>query len=226
KMASIGEFSAGVAHNLRSPLSVIKGYPELVLYNLKNGSLEEEELKEWMEIIIENIKKCFGIIDNILEFSKPKTNKEYISIANIIDNTLELIGSNLLKSKIEIIKDLKDYKVYGNKNQLMQVFINIFTNARDAMPEGGKLFIKTEENKKYGIIRVKDTGIGIKKEYINRIFEPFFTTKGFTDGSGIGLSMCQKIINEHKGFIEVHSEEGIGTTITLKLPISKGFTPL
>ncbi|HID27297.1 MAG TPA: ATP-binding protein [Methanosarcinales archaeon] len=73
---------------------------------------------------------------------------------------------------------LRDCKVYGNKNQLMQVFINLFTNARDAMPEGGKLFIKTEENKNYVLIRIKDTGIGIKKEYINRIFEPFFTTKG------------------------------------------------
>ncbi|MFQ6073062.1 MAG: ATP-binding protein, partial [Methanosarcinales archaeon] len=109
---------------------------------------------------------------------------------------------------------------YGNKNQLMQVFINLFTNAKDAMPNGGSLFINAKKiNKDYVLIKVQDTGIGIKKEIKDRIFEPFFSTKGTAEGAGIGLSISQKIILEHDGSITVESEVGKGATFTIKLPI-------
>ncbi|MFQ6120522.1 MAG: PAS domain S-box protein, partial [Methanosarcinales archaeon] len=157
KMASIGELAAGVAHNLRSPLAAVKGYPELVLYDLKNGELEEDSLKEIMQNIIDSTKKAFAIINTLFEFSRLSEYKEVVNIKKVIENTEELIGPQLIKNKIKIIKNIKDYKVYGNENQLIQVFINILLNAKDAMPEGGEVHITSKTKGEYVEIKVRDT---------------------------------------------------------------------
>ncbi|HID27710.1 MAG TPA: PAS domain S-box protein [Methanosarcinales archaeon] len=227
KMASIGELASGIAHNLRSPLAAIKGIPELILEDLESGYIkvldekgeDYEPIKEQLHIVINGTKKCLGIINNVMSFSRPKELREMVSIEKIISDALELIENLLIKNKIEIIKNIEDHKIYGNKNQLMQVFINLFTNAKDAMSKGGKLFITAKKINEEIEIKVKDTGIGIKEEYINRIFEPFFSTKGTAEGAGIGLSISQKIILEHDGSITVESEVGKGATFTIKLPI-------
>jgi len=114
--------------------------------------------------------------------------------------------------------------IKASKNQLRQVFLNLVANARDAMPEGGTLSVKTEANKEHVKIEIADTGVGIKKEHIKRIFDSFFTTKDTIKGVGLGLSVCYGFIKDHGGDIEVKSKEGEGTTFSIVFPVYEAST--
>jgi two-component system NtrC family sensor kinase len=161
----------------------------------------------------------------MLSFSKPDEEERQPSDLNtILEEILLLVGKQLRENSIRISSSSADDlgEVYASRNQLRQVFLNIITNARDAMPDGGTLTVKTYPRGEKAYIEIADTGIGIREENIDKIFDAFFTTKDSVKDVGLGLSVCYGFIKEHGGDIRVSSKWGSGTTFTISLPIHKG----
>ena len=220
KLASLGELAGSIAHELNNPLSIILGYSQVII---KDASLNSEA-KKGVENIYEAAKRSKSVIMNMLEFSRSDTaNAQIVHINNIIESTMLIIEKDFNKSGISVEKDLTDSKrhVIANPMQIQQVFLNILLNAKDAMPDGGKMVVKTEIKDKYFIVDISDTGSGISKENLPKIFDPFFTTKGIGKGTGLGLSICYGIINAHKGEISAKSIVGKGALFTIKFPLEK-----
>jgi len=219
KMESIGQFAGGTAHNFRNILQAISGNIEYL--ELIYG--EEPEIKELATNIYNSIERGVGLINNLLHFAKKgwKVEMEDIDLSDVIDKTYEIIR-RVFNKNIEINIDLeKDLWVKGNPSLLSQAFMNLFTNARDAMPKGGELTIKAKKVKNTVIAFVSDTGCGIEKEVIDKIFDPFFTLKEVGSGTGLGLSTTLGIVEQHKGSITVSSKPDKGTTFKIIMPLSE-----
>ncbi|MDD5687875.1 MAG: response regulator [Elusimicrobia bacterium] len=242
RLASIGEFSASLAHEVGNPLQTILGNADLLLMDTKSG-----ELQSIKDASI-RIKK---ILENLLDFSRQKEIQFSVDdINNLIERTLSLYGKQLELKKIKVVKNYGNLpKITISQSHIGQVIMNLITNAQKAMPKGGTMTITTKEvrcpmsHDKIGIqcpeskvqsssildfgprtsddfieISIKDTGSGISKENMNRVFEPFFTTH--KDGTGLGLSVCYGIVKKHNGEIAVFSDgEGKGAEFVIKLPI-------
>ena len=220
KLASLGILISGVAHELGNPLNNIalmaQGY--LSLYDI----LGEEEKKNFMTDVLVQTERISKIINNLLDFSRQKKQEliEY-SPENLIEKSVALVSNQLKISNVKLHKNIAPnlQPVYIDPPQIEQVLVNLYINAIQAMPEGGDITIEVGEDVANGylIIKVKDTGGGISKEDLLHIFDPFFTTKG-TKGTGLGLSVSYGIMQQHHGDITVESQEGEGTTFTLKIP--------
>ncbi|MEW6455778.1 MAG: ATP-binding protein [Acidobacteriota bacterium] len=217
RLASIGLLAAGIAHEINTPLTGISSY---IQYLLKTPS-EDEKLPEILKKIESQTERVGRIVKSLLSFSRQgRPSVQKIKLEEMISDIISLLDYKIKKSRIDLNLALKEsLMVWGDRDKLQQVFLNIISNAIDAMSKGGVLSIDIQETKGNAIIRIQDTGIGIKKEHLPRIFDPFFTTKGFGKGTGLGLSISYGIIKEHGGDIEVQSEEGKGTTFTIELPI-------
>lgn len=221
KLRVMGEMAAGITHDINNILTPILGSVQL----LKDKIKEKENLK-----LLSVIEICaydgMNITNKVKRLTqKDKGNFEIFNIDSAISDAIDLTKSKWLTGsifkgiKIDIIKSLKSNEVVqGNITEIREVFINIIANAIDAMPKGGKIEVITRNNAKSAIIEVKDNGIGMNKEIQKRIFEPFFTTKG-NNGSGLGLSISYNIVISHKGSMEIRSEENVGTSFIVKLPI-------
>jgi signal transduction histidine kinase/ActR/RegA family two-component response regulator len=219
KMESIGQFAGGTAHNFRNILQAISGNIEYL--ELIYG--EEPEIKELATNIYNSIERGVGLINNLLHFAKKgwKVEMEDIDLSDVIDKTYEIIR-RVFNKNIEINIDLeKDLWVKGNPSLLSQAFMNLFTNARDAMPKGGELTIKAKKVKNTVIAFVSDTGYGIEKEVIDKIFDPFFTLKEVGSGTGLGLSTTLGIVEQHRGSITVSSKPDKGSTFKITMPLSE-----
>lgn len=219
KLASLGELTAGIAHEINNPLTGILMFSTLVS---KDPKLDES-LKPNMETIQGETKRCAGIVQNLLDFSRHSSpEKAYCSLAAIIEGTLKVTATQNRFGNILIIRDYDENlpEVYADAGQLEQVFINMILNAGHAMTDGGSLTISTQRTEKDTIqIRLKDTGSGIPQEIQDKIFDPFFTTKSRSRGTGLGLSISYGIIKNHGGDIVVNSRQGEGTTFTITIPI-------
>jgi len=143
-----------------------------------------------------------------------------VDLKESLEEIISLIDYRLKSLNINLALDLKPVIIYAQKERLQQVFINIILNALDAMPGGGQLSIQTRQQDNQAIVKISDTGLGIKPEHLPRIFDPFFTTKGIGKGTGLGLSISFAIIKEHEGQILVDSQVGQGTTFTIILPVN------
>jgi len=219
KMESIGQFAGGTAHNFRNILQAISGNIEYL--ELIYG--KEPEIKELSKNIYNSIEKGVGLINNLLHFAKKgwKVEMEDLDLAEVIDKTYEII-KRVFNKNIEIDLDLeKDLWVKGNPSLLSQAFMNLFTNARDAMPKGGELVIKARKAKNMVIAFVSDTGHGIEKDVIDKIFDPFFTLKEVGSGTGLGLSTTLGIVEQHNGNITVSSKPGKGAIFKISIPLSE-----
>ncbi len=226
KMAAMGQLSAGISHELNQPLTGIKGFAQAALLDLKNDSPLRDDLKR----IVEQADRMDKIIKNIYFFArKSEFEMEEINVNLPIENSLMFLTEQLRVHNIRLNKLLTEDlpKIKGDTNQLQQVFLNLLTNARDAIdslknPNGGEITVKTSlsQDKKNIEIIFQDTGCGIPKENLESIFNPFFTTKSPEGGIGLGLSIVYRIIENHKGRIEVESEEGKGTLFKITLPLS------
>jgi len=236
KLASIGELSAGVAHELNQPLMVIRGTTQFVMRTLRKGNSGINKLMEQLEPIERNTKRMMNIINHLRTFSRDsKEALAPVKINKVVRDSFTLIREQLRLHNIEIIEEYTSELplINGNANQLEQVLINLFTNARDAMnkrenrskgdKDGWKkeLTVTTDINpdKRYLEIKVNDTGEGISHDDQERIFDPFFTTKEVGKGTGLGLSISYGIIEEHKGKIDVANTGPEGTTVRIRLPI-------
>jgi C4-dicarboxylate-specific signal transduction histidine kinase len=224
KMASLGILSAGIAHEINNPLNFIKGGALGIEKLIKKSDLKQnEKVDKLIEAVNVGITRATEIVSSLNQYSR-SDNSEHVEcdINNIIGNCLIML-QNKLKNKIEIIKDLTDQSYFfkGNEGKLHQVFLNIILNAEQAIESSGTIHIKTEIAQQQFIASVCDSGCGISPDDMQRIFDPFFTTKPPGQGTGLGLSITYRIIQEHKGSIEYQSQPGAGTTVFVKLPLSK-----
>jgi len=218
KMESIGAFAGGTAHNFRNILQAITGNIEYL--ELIYG--KEPEIKELAKNIYHSIDRGVGLINSLLQFAKKGWEVEMkdIDLSEVIEKTFEII-KRVFNRNISIKLDLdKELWVKGNSSLLSQAFMNLFTNARDAMPKGGELIIRAKKTKNMVVASVSDTGHGIEKEVIDKIFDPFFTLKDVGSGTGLGLSTTLGIIEQHKGAITVSSRPGKGATFKISIPLT------
>jgi PAS domain S-box-containing protein len=221
KMSSIGLLAAGVAHEVNTPLAVISSYAQMLAKQLTG----DERKSALLEKITRQTFRASEIVNNLLNFSRT-SGAEFgeIDINKVIHDTLTLLEHQFKTARIEVKQEFASGlpPVQGNAGRLQQVFLNLFLNAKDAMPTGGRLTVATA-NGAGVMVTVSDTGSGIAAEHVNRIYDPFFTTKtspteGQSRGTGLGLSVTYGIIQEHAGKIRVESQPGAGTTFHLEFP--------
>ncbi len=218
RLAAVGRMAAGVAHEVRNPLSSVKGLALLLKGRFADNSSDSEAA----DLLIDQVERMNRTVSELLSFARPAPLKlQRISLKELLENTIRLIdtdaGNSGVTTKFFADPDLLD--VAADRDRLNQVFINLLLNSVQAMERGGELSV-TAENAAEGqsvIIKIRDTGCGIPPENIAQLFYPYFTTK--TGGTGIGLAISQKIISDHKGTIRVDSIVGRGTTVTVELPV-------
>jgi len=207
RLASLGTLTAGVTHEIRNPLAVIRSETERLTVKPRDA----EYLTQYSNLVIKHVDRIAGIISRMLEFSKEKPKTiDAVNLNEVIRSTLEMFAI----SRITLKQELTEVPpVKGDAEELQEVFINLIQNAIEAMPEGGTLTLRsyTEEGKV--VAEVSDTGKGIPVEIRQRIFDPFFSTRH--EGVGLGLSIVYRIIREHGAEIKIDSEEGKGTTFKI-----------
>jgi len=228
RLASLGKLSSSVAHEINNPLSGILIYTKLLLKQVSNPELyasKRESMLKHLRLIESETKRCGDIVKGLLDFSRKDQNDfEPKHLHEILKETYELMTHPI---KIADIKFEYDFSanadlIYCNPNQIKQACIAILVNASEAIKENGEIMIRTKNQDEDTIcIEISDNGLGIAEEDISHIFEPFFSTKQVVSGIGLGLAIVHGIIQNHKGKIQVHSELGHGTTISVNLPLIK-----
>ncbi len=221
KIAAIGTLTSGIAHELNNPLNNIVLTAEALRDDFRE--LKEKEILSMIQDILSQSERASEIVRALLDFSRSERKEmEELSIGVLVNETLRLVQNQIMLSGIElqvlIPSDIP--MIFGERNGLQQVFLNLFINAIQAMPDGGVLKVTAfGSDKGQGVtVEVADTGVGIAPENIPRIFDPFFTTKQVGRGTGLGLSVTYGIVEKHGGTIGVRSEVGKGTTFTVSLP--------
>jgi len=216
KLATLGQLAAGFAHEIRNPLTSINILVQSLIEKLPKGKDYQEDLR----VIEEEIERINQIIDQFLRFAKPAPPfLEKTDILSIIEDIIQLLKPQLERDDIVIQREFLSLPLVRiDREQIKQVFLNLLLNAIQAMPEGGIIYLKSRlsENGQFVKIVIKDTGIGISPQDMEKLFDPFFTTK--EDGIGLGLSIVHRIIDQHRGKIEVASTPGKGTIFTVWLP--------
>ena len=218
KLASVGQLTAGIVHDVKNPLAVIKGLAEELS---EEGDLDEFTV-EGLETIRESASKANTIVTDLLKFARQSTPEMQIrDMRATLESVFRLTEYLVRKGNVTLVPDLPPTSVMAtyDPQQIEQVLINLVTNAVQAMPDGGTLDVSLKEHDDNLVITMRDSGIGIPEENVVRIFDPFFTTKPEGEGTGLGLSVSYGIVSRHRGRIEVESEVGIGTTFIVSLPL-------
>ena len=215
RLAALGQVVTGVAHELRNPIGVIKTTVQLMEKEV------DESAKEYCSVIKQQVDRQNKVIQELLSYGRPsKPIKENVQVNDLLNSVLTFIRPQLRQSNIKLqtnfCNDLP--LLFIDVERIKQVFVNLILNAVHAMPEGGELSIFTDFDQHKVTISFKDTGIGISDENMKKIFDPFFTTKD--SGTGLGLTICNQIMQMHNGSISVQKNTGAGMTFTVTLPIS------
>ena len=236
KLAAVGELAAGVAHELNQPLMVIRGHAQEMI---EGNSVPENIIKD-LRLIEKQTGRMMRIIDHLRAFARQSTGAfEQVNLNDVIDDSFTLITQQLKNHNITIIKELDESipRIWGDHNRLEQIFLNLMTNAKDAMEEKGEgvLSVKTQpimdmtgdkNGKVTGVLVLfSDTGVGIGDNIMDKIFDPFFTTKEVGKGTGLGLSISYSILKDHGGSITAESNDGTGTTFRLEFPVERRMLP-
>jgi two-component system, NtrC family, sensor kinase len=220
KMASIGLLAAGVAHEVNTPLTGISSFTQMLL----DGSDPDDPRTKLLEKIERQTFRAAKIVNSLLNLSRPaQIDAGPVDLHVIIHDVLALLEHQFKTANIQVRKDLSSEPpiLLSVEHKLQQIFLNLFLNARDAMPKGGWLSIETriQHDQDQAVVRIGDTGGGIRAEDLSRIYDPFFTTKPIGQGTGLGLSITYGIVREHGGVITCESSEGKGTTFVVSLPL-------
>ncbi|MBI2119186.1 MAG: hypothetical protein HYT97_06125 [Elusimicrobia bacterium] len=222
KLATVGQLAGGVAHEVNTPASIISGRVETMF--LESSRFSDQDKKD-LDVIKNQADRITQITRSLLLFSKRNpVDKTRINLNEVVNEAVSLIEQQFSKLKIVIVKTLfpQALIIFGQHNQLVQVLLNLLTNARDAMPHGGKIEIHTALSsnvKQKALITLKDTGAGIHPHSLDKIFDPFYTTK--QSGTGLGLSVSYGIVEDHGGTIQVKSKLGDGAIFFIHLPLVK-----
>ncbi|MEW9500916.1 ATP-binding protein [Jeotgalibacillus marinus] len=216
KLSVSGELAAGIAHEIKNPLTSLKGFVQLMR--------EQPHLStKNVEIMASEIDRVHSIVEELLVLSKPhKRVQKCFSLQEAMDYVVNVMKHQALLSRVEIIVERSSTEsdhVLGDRNKLIQVMINLVKNAIEAMEDGGEMKIRSVKKNEEVWIQIQDEGVGISTEQLNNLAKPFYTTK--VKGMGLGLTICNKIIHEHNGQLTIQSELGKGTIVTVKMPIHK-----
>jgi signal transduction histidine kinase len=218
KLAAIGQVSARLAHEIRNPLATIGGFAKSISKKYE----DRERTTRNANIIVEEVKRLEHILTSVLDFAKPSVpQKSPTEVNEFVKNTLNMLEGAVVSKGVVVVANLSEDDIVTefDPSQMKQVLLNVIQNALNAMPEGGALEIKTSLHEDIMRIDVNDTGKGIPEYYLENIFEPFFTTGG--EGTGLGLAISNMIVQNHQGNIEIKSEEGKGTKVSIFLPMKK-----
>jgi signal transduction histidine kinase len=224
RLSSMGELASSVAHEFNNILTTIINYAKMGLHSSGNEAARTEALEK----VLKGSQRAATIVNSMLGFARNNaTQRQMTDLAKLIDEVLILTDKDLRKHQVQVEKHVhSSVRAPVVPGQIEQILLNLIINARQAMPRGGRLTIDLRENAETRMaeIRVTDTGIGIVPGQLRLIFEPFYTTKEPDEnghgGSGLGLSVCRQIIEQHHGRIRVESVVGKGSTFTIKLPLS------
>jgi hypothetical protein len=219
KMASIGLLAAGVAHEVNTPLTGISSFTQMLL----QGAEPDHPSTKVLEKIERQTFRAAKIVNGLLNLARPAhSDAGPIDVNAVVNDVLSLLEHQFRTGRIQVRKELAAPApiVQGIEYKLQQVFLNLFLNARDAMPRGGWLTIATRADATTASVEIADTGSGIPPDQLSRIYDPFFTTKDIGKGTGLGLSITYGIVQEHEGTITCDSVVGQGTRFTLTLPLA------
>jgi len=214
---AIGSLAAGVAHEIRNPLSSIKGFAVYFRQRL-SGNREDEETAD---VMIAETERLNRVISQLIEFARPLTlKKEQTNLADLVRHTIRVVDAEARKNAVDMdIQAGEDLpRVDIDPDKIKQVLLNLFLNALSAMPDGGRLSVQLGIQKEFMEVTISDTGTGIKEEDLPRIYDPYFTSK--PAGTGLGLAVVQKIMDAHGGMVQIDSKAGSGTKITLRFSLS------
>jgi two-component system, NtrC family, sensor kinase len=221
KLAAIGTLTSGIAHEVNNPLNNISLTAESLIE--ERGAMTDEEVEELLHDIISEVTRASGVVGNLLDFSRSHGQMVFVpvDIEVVVETTIKLIRNQIMLSNVQLKTEFSSEKYYinGDTDGLKQVFINLFLNALQAMQGGGKLILEIfSRDEKTVTVNVRDTGIGMPPEVMEKVFDPFFTTKSIGQGTGLGLSVVYGIVNKHNGYIEVSSKASEGTTFSVTFP--------
>jgi signal transduction histidine kinase len=226
RLSSLGLLTAGLAHEIRNPLVAIRTFTQLL-----PERYDDAEFREGFQgLALKEVDRICGLITDLLSFARPsRPNVAEESINDVVDGIARILESEAKEKGVEITRDFAAElpKVWIDREQMKQVFMNLILNAIQAIKEGGSIFISTRSYSKneagqagkFVQIEIRDTGVGIPEEHLDHIFDPFFTSKD--EGSGLGLSISHQIVQEHGGYVTVESKLGTGTSFFINLPIGK-----
>jgi signal transduction histidine kinase len=221
KLSSLGQLAASIAHEVNNPLSGVLVYTQLLNKKITNDNFTKETALNYLTKMEAELNRSTKLVRNLLDFARqsPPALRE-TDVNEIIKRALELVSHSAQILNIEVRRQLDRSipKLMADPDQIQQVIINLILNAVQAMPKGGKLTLRTSEEKNQVRIDVEDTGVGISQENMNRLFTPFFTTKKEVKGVGLGLAVSYGIVQRHRGKISVKSKEGEGTIFSVYLP--------
>lgn len=220
KLAVVGQLAAGIAHEIRNPLTSMK----MVVQLLRKKVQDDESAQESLQVVLDEINRLDIVINSLLDFARPmELILKPANLMDIMDDVLKLMEANLRHRKIELTKyeDKPIPEIMLDENRMKQVFMNIILNSMQAMPEGGKLIIRCHYNDEDHItqIEIADTGIGMSQDVLANAFEPFFSAK--SGGTGMGLANVKKIVEQHGGSIQIESIEGQETKVIIKFELSQ-----
>jgi two-component system NtrC family sensor kinase len=220
KLAAVGQLTAGIVHDVKNPLAVIKGLAEV----LQDDATITDETRHELQVIRESAEKANRIVSDLLKFARQsQPEMESHDLRETVEASIRLTTYLIREARIQLVKEIPEQMllVAYDPQQIEQVLINLIHNAIQAMPNRGTLKVCLEQVDGSAAVAIQDTGTGISPENLKRIFDPFFTTKPEGVGTGLGLSVSYGIIANHKGRIEVESEEGKGTKFTIYLPVER-----
>jgi PAS domain S-box-containing protein len=223
KLATMGELAASIAHELNNPLATVSLRVEALLAHTPPGGPAQRPLA----VIAQEVARMGSLVANLLHFSRHSQPQiSSLDVREEVDDTLILIQSHLHNHRIGVMREFAPEVplVHADRQQMRQVFLNLLTNASDAMPQGGTLTLRVGVGMLAAgtpavVLECTDSGVGIAPEHLERVGEPFFTTKGESKGTGLGMAICRRIIREHSGTLELASELGQGTTVRVLLPV-------
>jgi signal transduction histidine kinase len=222
KLSSLGQLAASIAHEVNNPLSGILMYTQLLTKRINSDKATKESTLDYLAKMESELVRSTGLVRNLLDFARQSAPALVETDLNdIVNRVLELTAHSARLNKVEVVKELDPSlpRLTADANQLQQVCTNLVVNAIQAMPQGGRLTLRTSLADSQLKLEVQDTGSGISPENMRKLFTPFFSTKKEVKGVGLGLAVSYGIIQRHRGKIEVQSEEGKGTTFTVYLPV-------
>ncbi|MCY1117206.1 ATP-binding protein [Bacillus safensis] len=214
KLAVAGQIAAGIAHEVRNPLTSVNGFLQLM-------KTQYPERTDYFDIIFSEIKRIDFVLSELLVLAKPQSvHFQEVQLHGLLEQVITLLKTNAVLSNIDLKQPFKKQDagaILADANQMKQLFINLIKNAIEAMPEGGSIYISTEKLMNEWKITIQDEGKGMSEEDIQKIYDPFFSTK--TEGTGLGLTICAAILKDHHGRMDVSSELGKGTAFHIYLPV-------
>ena len=222
KLTSLGQLSASIAHEINNPLAGVLVYTQLLSKKVTGDTFNKEDALQYLSKMESEVSRCSKIIRNILDFAHQTEPKlRLVNINQVLEQAFSLVGHQAQLQNIEVVTELSPSlpKVTADFDQLQQVFTNLTLNAIQAMPDGGRLTLRSSAMDSEVRVDVQDTGCGISKENLAKLFTPFFTTKEKGKGVGLGLAVVHGIIERHRGKVKVQSEVGTGTTFSVYLEI-------